>query len=86
MQRVAYTLSRHARDVLEERDIPVAWLEHVLEYPQRIEPDPNDAELEHRLCRIHEHGDRVLRVVLNKTVRPPRVVTLYFDRTMRDRL
>ena len=86
MRGVAYTLSRHARDVLEERDIPVAWLERVLENPQRIEPDLNDVELEHRLCRIHEHGDRVLRVVLNKTVRPPRVVTLYFDRTMRDRL
>jgi hypothetical protein len=43
-------------------------------------------ELEHHLGRITEHGNRVLRVVVNKTVRPARVVTLYFDRTMRNKL
>lgn len=69
-----------------ERAVLIAWLESVLESPQRVEPDPDDAELEHRLGRIAEHGNRVLRVVVNKTVRPPRVVTLYFDRTMRNRL
>ena len=81
-----YELSQHARDVLEEREIPVAWLERVLKSPQRIEPDADDADLEHRLGRIREHGNRVLRVVVNKTVRPARIVTLYFDRTMRNRL
>ena len=81
-----YTLTQHARDVLEERALPVAWLERVLHSPQRIEPDPADAELEHHLGRIAEHGNRVLRVVVNKTVRPARVVTRYFDRTMRHKL
>jgi hypothetical protein len=47
-----------------------------------VEPDSDEAELEHRLGRISEHGDRVLRVVVNKTARPIRVVTLYFDRAM----
>jgi len=83
---VDYQLSQHARDVLEEREVPVAWLERVLEAPQRVEPDPDDDELEHRLGRIAEHGNRVLRVVVNKTVRPARVVTLYFDRAMRNKL
>ena len=86
MRGVDYELSRHARDVLEERELPVAWLERVLNAPQRIEPDPDDDELEHRFCRFAEHGNRVLRVVVNKTVRPARVVTLYFDRTMRNKL
>lgn len=81
-----YALTRHAQDVLEEREIPVDWLERVLSAPQRIEPDPDDPALEHRLGRIAEHGNRVLRVVVNKTVRPARVVTLYFDRTMRNKL
>lgn len=81
-----YTLTKHAKDVLEEREIPVTWLERVLNAPQRAEPDPDDAELEHRLGRIAEHGNRVLRVVVNKTVRPVRVITLYFDRTMRSKL
>ena len=71
---------------MQERGIAVAWLERVLSSPQRIEPDPDDAELEHRLGRITEHGSRALRVVINKSVRPVRVVTLYFDRAMRNRL
>jgi hypothetical protein len=83
---VDYKLSQHARDVLEEREIPVAWLERVLNSPQRVEADADDAKLEHRLGRIREHGNRVLRVVVNKSARPPRIVTLYFDRTMRNKL
>jgi Domain of unknown function (DUF4258) len=71
---------------MEEREIAVAWLERVLGSPQRVEPDPDDAELEHRLGRIGEYENRVLRVVINKSVRPVRVITLYFDRAMRNRL
>ena len=39
--------------------------------------DPN---LEHRLAPVAEFGNLVLRVVVNGTVNPPRVVTAYFDR------
>ncbi|MEI6083592.1 MAG: DUF4258 domain-containing protein [Verrucomicrobiota bacterium] len=81
-----YTLTTHARDVLEAREIPVAWLERILNQPQQVEPDPDDTDLQHHLGRIAEHGNRVLRVVVNKTVRPARVVTVYFDRTMRNKL
>ena len=81
-----YTLTIHAPHVLAAREIPVAWVERVLNNPQFTEPDPADAALEHHLGRIAEHGDRVLRVVVNKTVRPPRVVTVYFDRAMRNKL
>ncbi len=81
-----YELSQHAQDVLEEREIPVACLERVFSSPQRIEPDADDADLEHRLGRVREHGNRVLRVVVNNRIRPPRIVTLYFDRAMRNRL
>ena len=80
------SLTKHAQDVLNEREIPLAWVERVLANPQSIEPDLDDPELEHRLGRIAEHGNRVLRVVVNKTVRPLRVVTVYFDRTMRAKL
>lgn len=81
-----YKLTQHAKDVLEEREIPLVWLERVLDDPQRSEPDEDDPELEHRLGRIAEHGNRVLRIVINKTVRPVQVVTVYFDRTMRNKL
>ena len=81
-----YKLTQHARDVLGERQIATAWIEHVLDSPQRIESDPDDPQLEHRLGRIAEHGNRVLRVVCNKTTSPPLVVTVYFDRAMRNKL
>ena len=81
-----YELSEHAKDVLDEREIPLVWLEQALNSPEKTEPDLLDDELEHRFCRINEHGNRVLRVILNITTKPPRVVTVYFDRTMRDKL
>lgn len=39
--------------------------------------------LRHALARIPERGNRVLRVVYNVDVNPPRVVTAYFDRRQR---
>ena len=77
-----FTLTKHAQIVLKEREIDIAWCEQVLNFPEQVEPDPDQAELEHRLGRISQHGGRVLRIVVNKTVRPIRIVTLYFDRTM----
>jgi hypothetical protein len=79
---VKFFLTKHAKTVLKEREIDIAWCEQVLNSPERVEVNPDEAELEHRLGRIPERGGRVLRVVVNKTVRPIRVVTLYFDRTM----
>jgi uncharacterized DUF497 family protein len=75
-----YRLTQHARDALEKRQIAVAWLERVLARPEWTEPDPVDAALEHRLAAIPELGNRVLRVVVNTSASPPRVITAYFDR------
>jgi hypothetical protein len=47
---------------------------------------PTDPALESRLRKIPEFGDRVLRVVLNTQVVPVRVVSVYFDRTMKGKL
>lgn len=48
--------------------------------------DNSDKELRHALGRIAECGDRVLRVIYNDTTTPWRIVTAYFDRTMRNKL
>jgi uncharacterized DUF497 family protein len=83
---VRFELTQHARDALMKRNISMELLERVLALPQRIERDATDAMLEHRLAAISEHGDRVLRVIINRHTTPIRVVTLYFDRKMRGRL
>lgn len=81
-----YSLSEHARTVLQEREILLQWVTRTLREPEQIEPHSLDPSLRHALARIPENGDRVLRVVYNYTVIPPRIVTAYFDRSLRDRL
>lgn len=81
-----FELTQHARDALVKRRIAMEWLERVLMFPERIEPDATDAALEHRLAAIPEHGDRVLRVIINSHTMPIKVVTLFFDRKMKGRL
>jgi len=81
-----YELTQHAKDVLAERQIPVEWVERALSAPELKLPDPTDATLERRYRKIPEHEDRVLRVVVNTTVAPERVVSVYFDRKMKGKL
>jgi hypothetical protein len=83
---VHYELTQHARDVLEERRISVAWMERVLGNPALIQPSITDPDLENRFDKIAEFGDRVLRVVVNNKVVPERVVSVYFDRRMKGKL
>ena len=80
-----YYLTEHAGDALEVRRIPTEWMQRVLTAPEWTERDGVDADLEHRLGRIPEFENRVLRVIVNPTATPPRIVTVYFDRRRKDR-
>lgn len=78
-----YELSGHARTVITERKIRPEWISRVLDRPQLVREDRHDPELEHRLAPVEERGRRMLRVIINKTTTPVRVVTAYFDRSAR---
>jgi hypothetical protein len=78
--------SLHALGVLEERQIAKDWVQRVVDRPALILADRADPELAHALAPIPEREGRVLRVVYNRDVDPVRVVTAYFDRTMRGKL
>lgn len=80
-----YELSDHALNVIAEREIETTWVIRVLKQPERTEVDRSDPALTHALGRIAERDDRVLRVVYNASVNPPRIVTVYFDRRQRGR-
>ena len=86
MAEAAYQLSEHARRRIERRHIRPEWLELALQSPDRVEPDTRDAALRHALKAIAEMERRVLRVVYNDSVKPPRVVTAHFDRRLRGTL
>lgn len=81
-----YELTKHAAKTLAERDIPIEWMERTLAAPELTMPDPNDAAVERRYRRISEFGGRVLRVAVNTAVEPNRVVSVFFDRTMKGKL
>ena len=81
-----FDLTKHAQKALEERGIPVEWMERTLSAPELVLPDPDAATVERRFRRIPEFGGRVLRVAVNTAVDPNRVVSVFFDRQMKGKL
>jgi hypothetical protein len=83
MGRPPYELTAHAAVVIAEREIELAWVDRTFLNPERTEADRNEPSLRHALRRIAERDDRVLRVIYNASVDPPKIVTAYFDRRQR---
>jgi hypothetical protein len=81
VSRIVYT--RHAEDVLRERELDPAWIERTLAAPDQDEPDPDDPTLRRAFKAIPERDGRVLRVVYGRTDDMLRVVTVFFDRGRR---
>ena len=82
---VDFFLTAHAEVVITERNIQLCWIQQVLACPEKIEADDVDHDLIHALGKIAEHGDRVLRVVHSRSF-PTRIITVYFDRSVRGKL
>ncbi len=78
--------SLHALDVLQEREIDKDWVQRVVDNPGLVLADSADPNLVHALAPIAERDGRVLRVVYNQKMDPVRVVTVFFDRTLRGKL
>lgn len=81
-----FVLTQHANEAMRERGILVEWVERAFEHPQLREPDPHDTAIERRYCQIGECANRVLRVAVNASVEPNRVVSVFFDRKMKGKL
>jgi hypothetical protein len=81
-----FQLTKHAQRALAEREIPIEWVERTLEAPELTLPDPNDTTVQRCFRRIPEFGGRVLRVTVNRTVEPKRVVSVFCDRKMKGKL
>ena len=85
-ERVELEYTKHAVDVMDEREIPVEWIEFVVSEPELRTPDPNDFAVERFFRRIPEQGDRVLRVAVITRAPTWRVVSVFFDRNMRGKV
>jgi hypothetical protein len=77
-------LTAHAQTVITERGIRREWIESAVNFPESELPDRSDPTLIHAIRTVPEFGNRKLRVIVDKTTKPFRVVTAYFDRTLRD--
>ncbi len=82
----SYKLTEHAKIRLEKRRIALEWIEKTLFYTTRIEPDKKDPELLCALSIIPESADRILRVVYKPTQDTLKIITFYFDRSMKGKL
>ena len=82
--RVVFT--KHALEVMAERQIPTEWVDRTVTEPAIRTEDPNDTEVERFYCAIPESDDRVLRVAVNTSASPWRVVSVFLDRRMRGQL
>lgn len=78
--------TEHAVHAMAQRRILSEWVERALAEPMLRVPDPNDFEIERFFCKVPEQGGRVLRVAVNIRVAPWRVVSVFFDRTMKGKL
>jgi len=74
------TLSRHAKDMLAERNITEEWLWCTIKAPD--EKRRGDDGNMHYMKAIREREGRILRVVVNPDVYPNRIVTVFFDRRL----
>ena len=81
-----FVLSKHAEVSAEEREIPLEWIRQTLEEPNLREADRRETGVELFYARIAACGNRVLKVVVNVQVDPWRVMSVYFDRSMKERL
>ena len=74
-----YDISGHARDMMNERQIPEEWVMETLNSPDYSEEKEDGTT--HYIKAIIEHGSRFLRVITNPM--DLRVVTLFFDRRLK---
>ena len=71
-----YTISRHARQEIERRRIPLTLLDAVLENPDQVVLERGMAKAYQSPCEI---GGKIflLRVIVDDSVDPAMVVTAY---------
>jgi hypothetical protein len=78
---IEYVFSKHATEMLKERKIIEDWIWLALNESDNITTG-EDGNL-HYAKAIAEKGNRVLHVVVNPSVSPKRIVTVFFDRRLK---
>ena len=72
----SYKLSKHAKSMIIEREIQLNWINSAIQGPDR-KISIEEKEI-HYIKKISAFGNRFLRVVVNPTVNPMNIVTVFF--------
>jgi hypothetical protein len=72
-----YRISRHAREEMERRGIPLEILESVLEKPQQVVNDPTGKKIYQSKVDFKQGKIYLVRVVTVEEAGVPIVVTVY---------
>ena len=85
MEKRQISIGPHAIHVILQREILLAWLPRVVENPALVIPDGSEPRLVRAFGSVPEREGRVLRVIYapGREEDPIRVVTAFFDRSMR---
>ena len=76
-----YVFTAHAKDMLKEREIMEQWVLQTIRNPDK-KMLGNDGNT-HYFRLLPERKNHVLHVVINETLEPNRIVTLFLDRRER---
>lgn len=78
-----YILSKHAQAQQTERHIPDEWIRQTVEEPDEILERADKNGNTHYIRSIADFGKRKLRVIVNTSDEPNKIVTLFFGRRLR---
>ncbi|MFH0765004.1 MAG: DUF4258 domain-containing protein [Calditrichota bacterium] len=80
---VGFQLSIHAEAVVKERELDMKWIAATINDPETtiLGEDGNM----HYIRTISESGNRKLRVVVNPQATPLKIVTVFFDRRLKEK-
>jgi hypothetical protein len=84
-QKLSIVFSKHAREMMELRNVKEEWVRQTLESPETEEIDTKDISLKIAFRRIAEFDNRWLRVVYSYDNQNMKVITVFFDRGMEKR-
>lgn len=72
-----FELSRHAREEIERRGIPLNVVEAVLQGPQQVVDGYGNKKAYQSIMDIGAAKNYLIRVIVNESVDPAKVVTVY---------
>ena len=72
-----FEISRHAHEEIKRRGIPLNIVETILQNPQQIVDEHGNKKAYQSIINIETVKDYLVRVIVNDTVDPAKVVTVY---------